>query len=72
MILFFLLGHPRLFKDEAQGLAEISETYQLPHELTGKIKEAITGLKPKRFHPGSKKGGRTRKAKKHKQTRRRR
>ncbi len=52
----------RLKPDEAKGLAEISNKYQLPHDVTGKIKEAITGSKPTRFQPGSKTGG-TRKAK---------
>ncbi len=61
----------RLKPDEAKGLAEISNKYQLPHDVTGKIKEAITGSKPTRFRPGSKTGGRTRRTKKHKRTRRR-
>lgn len=61
----------RLKPDEAKGLAEISNKYQLPHDVLGNIKEAITGSKPKRLHPGSKKGG-TRRTKKHKRTRRRR
>jgi hypothetical protein len=68
---YFYPIRPSLTKDEAKGLAEISETYQLPHDVTGNIKEAITGSKPTRFRPGSKTGGRTRRTKKHKRTRRR-
>lgn len=56
--------------DESKGLSEISAKYKLPYEIVGSIKEGITGTKPTRFRPDSKTGGRTRKAKNRKRTRR--
>ncbi len=60
-----------LKSDEAKILAELSNKYQLPHDVVSGLKKQITGSKPARFRPDSKTGG-SRRKKNRKQTHRRR
>jgi hypothetical protein len=53
----------QLKPDEAKGLSELSTSRELPYDVTANIREAITGVKPRRFRPDSKTGGKTRRAK---------
>jgi hypothetical protein len=53
----------QLKPDEAKGLSELSTSRELPYDVTANIREAITGVKPRRFRPDSKSGGKTRRAK---------